>query len=205
LTRNPLANLRKVHALFITPVPPEHLPDAAALVDAQDDLAEQLGDGEDSQVGQSLLRRDGNRIRGHNLPDGKVVQPFGRWRREDGVRETQINVTRAVLPGDVDRVDHRAAGVYLLVHDDDVVTLHVAHQRERLRVRVHPPFLDQGQGQAQFRRQVARLLGETQIRGDNDRLLKLLFAKVVGQDGKHGQNVTRDAEEALNLRRVQVE
>ena len=50
------------------------------------------------------------------------------------------------------------------------VALHFAYQRERFCILRHPPFFDQGQGQGQFGRQVARLLGEAQVRCDDDRV-----------------------------------
>ena len=119
--------------------------------------------------------------------------------------KTQVNIAGAVLPDDVDRVDYRAAGVHLVVHDDDVVALYVAHQSERFRILCHPPFLDQCQGHIQFSRQVARLLGKAQVRSDDDCLLEMLVAQVVGENRKGSHSIAWDAKETLDLVGVQVE
>lgn len=184
----------------------EEAGDRVPIVDPADRVAEERGDRQDRELVRQIAgRRDGV---GRDDPgDRRRVEVLHGVTGEHRVGEGRLDRGSAVLlQQEGGRLDQRASTCDLVVDDDAPLALDLADQVGGLRGLgvVVSTLVDDRHGQAQPARVAADHLGPTRIPGHEDGVLKARAPDVVEEDGTGLQLVCRDAEEALDLRRVQV-
>ena len=108
---------------------------------------------------------------------------------------------------ELNRAGHRTGGVDLVVDNDCTLTTYLADQVQRFGPAkiVLAPLLDDRQRRPDQLGKVTRLLGETDVRRNNDRLEQIELAEVVGQQIDRGKLIDRDFEEPLDLTGMEVD
>src|SRR5262245_56373509 len=122
------------------------------------------------------------------------------------MHRASVNIVSALLFHQTDGLKERAGGIYLVVHDNGGSSSNLADKSQTLHTPVvaQAAFLDNGQRSIEALSEVAGLLGEAGVGGDNGEVAELPGLDVPSEDVLGGELVHGDAKEALNLASVQV-
>src|SRR5579875_2874009 len=185
---------------------PEHLRYGAPIVDAADGSGEEFGDGEDGHVGEALAFGLGDGVGDDDLFNVGVAEAFQGRAGEDAVGDAAVDIARAALLDDTHRLRDGACGVDLLVDDEGMTALDAADDVLGLgqTAVAQAKLLDDGERGVEPICQLARLLGEAFVSGDNREIVYLLLDKVARLENLRGQFIDGDVEKTLDLPGVHV-
>ena len=175
-------------------------------MDAADGAGEEFGDGEDGHVGEALAFGLGDSVSDDDLFDVGLAEALKGGAGEDAVRDAAVDIVRAALLDDAHGLRDGACRVDLFIHDEGMAALDAADDVLGLGLPVvaQAPLLDDGEGSIEPVGQLARLLGEALVGGDNGEFVQFHLGKVAGLQDVRGQFIDGDVEEALNLSGVHV-
>src|SRR5688500_9236846 len=180
--------------------------DGFLVVDPPYRFAEQRRHREHGDPRRAFFRRHRDGIGDHDLLEWRGLDPVHGGAGEDGVHAAGEDAAGALALEPAHRLHERARGVDHVVDDDGVLVLHVAdevhgHRRSRLVA----PLVDDGEARVETLGDGARALHAARVRRHDHRVLEVLLAEVVDDDGGREEMVDGHAEEALDLARMQVE
>ena len=142
-------------------------------------LAQKWRNGQYSHIGQMKFFRDRQGIGEDDFAQVQAGEALVGLIREERMRESEEHVFGAVVTDHVDRVDDAAGGINLVIDQEHVFPFDATDQRKRLRIFgiADAALFDKSQGHAQGFRPVAPLLGETEVRRNNNQVVQ--FAGVL--------------------------
>jgi hypothetical protein len=164
----------------------EDAADGAIVVDTPDGLSEEVGDGEDGELGEALVLHHRHGVGDDHLLEKAAGEPLQRRRAEHGVGAAGVDSARPLLVQQLGALGDGAGGVDHVVHHDRDLPPDVADEVHHLGLVVAvPPLVDDGQ------RRVGELLGEG-ARPGHPSHVRRHHHDVAGADGLAGQVVEDD-------------
>src|SRR5262249_32334928 len=175
-------------------------------MDACDGASEELSGRERGDKRRSLLLGQAHRVREDHLFEFGGAQTLNGRSGEHAMHCAGVDIMSSLLFHQADGLEKGARGIYLVIHNDGDAASDLANEAQGLHAPVvaQTALLDNSQWGVEAFGEVAGLLGEPCVSGDNGKVAKLLRCDVTGEYVLSSELVYRDAKEALYLASMQV-
>uniref|UniRef100_A0A0A9GRQ3 Uncharacterized protein n=1 Tax=Arundo donax TaxID=35708 RepID=A0A0A9GRQ3_ARUDO len=164
----------------------EDAADGAIVVDTPDGLPEEIGDGEDGELGEALVLHHGHGVGDDHLLKEAAGEPLHSGRAENGMGAAGVDSSSSLLVQKLRALGDGSCCVDHVVHHDSNFSSDIANQMHHLGLVVSvPALIDDGQGR------IRELLGEGARPGHSSHVRRH-HHHLVGADGLAGQVVQDD-------------
>ncbi len=173
-------------------------------MDPVDGLAQQGGYREDGQLLGRAPLIQGDRIRHHHLFDGRVLDALNGRSRQDRVGAAREDPAGPLLPQGRHGLRDGSRRIDDIVHDDDILILHLSHNAHHLGlIGALPPLVDKGQWGPHPFRKGPRPLHATGI-GSHHHPVPAPLLEIAEKHRGRKEVIHRDVEKTLDLPRVEI-
>ena len=174
-------------------------------VDAADRLGQERRDREHREVGQVLVGGERHGVRGHDLGDvGLLAESRDGSAGEKAVRAADRDPPHPPLAQPLQHLQHRPAIGDLVVHHDDILAAHLAHDRiDHDPVVAETLLAARRHRDMQQARELRGRLGVAEVGRDDHGVAKIAALEVLREYAERIQMIDRGAEKAVHLGRVE--